>query len=68
MLSSNGYRTFQMTKASAIARARKAIASYQAHLSAGVSADHAKALNLFIQGQEEVIAEWNNMRFHPGEW
>ena len=68
MFATNGYRTFTMTKTNAIARARKAIANYQAHLSAGVSTDHESALRLFIAGQQEVIAEWENEKFHPGAW
>ena len=68
MLSTNGYRTFAMTKANAIARAKKAIANYQAHLSDGVSAEHETALRTFITGQYEVIEEWKNEKFHPGAW
>lgn len=68
MFSTNGYRTFLMTKSNAVARARKAIAAYQAHIDAGVSAEHESALRLFIAGQEEVIAEWKAEQFHPGAW
>lgn len=68
MFSTNGFRTFSMTRSNAIARAKKAIAGYQAHLDRGVSAEHASALRLFIEGQQEVITEWSNAKFHPGEW
>ena len=68
MFSTNGFRTFAMTRSNAIARARKAIAEYQAHLDRGVSAEHAAALRIFIGGQQEVIAEWESAKFHPGEW
>lgn len=68
MFSTNGFRTFAMTRSNAIARARKAIAGYQAHLDSGVSAEHAAALRIFIEGQKEVIEEWKSANFHPGEW
>lgn len=68
MFATNGYRTFAMTRSNKIAAARKAIAAYQAHVDRGVSDAHAAALALFIQGQEEVIKEWKEMAFHPGEW
>lgn len=68
MLSTNGYRTFAMTKANAIARAKKAIANYQSHIDAGVSSAHESALRIFIAGQQEVIEEWKNERFTPGQW
>lgn len=68
MFSTNGYRTFQMTRSNAIVRAQKAIATYQAHIDAGVSKEHEDALRIFIAGQHEVIEEWKNEKFHPGAW
>ena len=68
MLSTNGYRTFEMTRSNAMSRAKKSIVNYQRHLDSGVSDEHAAALRIFIEGQHEVIAEWENMKFHPGEW
>lgn len=68
MFSTNGYRTFQMTRQNAIVRAKKAIANYQAHIDAGVTPEHEAALRTFIAGQEEVIQEWKDEQFHPGAW
>lgn len=68
MFATNGFRMFDMTRSTTITRARKAIANYQAHLDRGVSAKHAAALRLFIKGQEEMIAEWQDAKFNPAEW
>ena len=75
MFSTNGYRTFEMTRANRISRARKAIATYQAALDTGrsfagdvVTEKDRATLAHFIAGQNEVIAEAKAMRFHPGEW
>jgi len=75
MFSTNGYRIYAMTKTNAIARAKKAMATYQAALETGLTFDGQTypdemrpALVKMIEGQQEVIAEWEAINFHPGEW
>ena len=75
IFATNGYRIYAMTKTNAIARAKKAIATYQAALDTGLSyagekvrdADRA-FLAMMIESQKEVIAEWKATDWHPGEW